>query len=103
MMRPSSASGGQRLTGTSSFLTTPGLLCRRLCLFGGNVYRLRCWRGCWRSRHFLTEVLLGRLQCRDGLCHLVLLARELILIGCELLFASPDKCEVNRHRFKLLL
>jgi hypothetical protein len=32
-----------------------------------------------------------------------LLASELILIGSELLFASPDKCEVNRHRSKLLL
>jgi hypothetical protein len=47
--------------------------------------------------------LLGSLQRRDGLRHLVLLAGELILMGCELLFASPDKCEVNRHGFKLLL
>jgi len=51
----------------------------------------------------LTEVLPGRLQCRNGLRRLVLLAGELILIGCELLFGSPDKCEVNRYRFKLLL
>ena len=63
--------------------------------------RLRCRRS--QGQNLLTEVLLGRLQRRDGLRHLVLLAGELILIGCKLLFASPDKCEINRHRFKLLL
>jgi hypothetical protein len=47
----------------------------------------------------LIEILRGRLQRCDGLRHLLLLAGELILIGCELLFALPDKCGVNRHRF----
>ena len=56
-----------------------------------------------QGQNLLTKVLFGCLQCRNGLRHLVLLAGELILIGCELLFGSPDKCEVNRHRFKLLL
>ena len=61
--------------------------------------RLR-WR---RSCNLLTDFLLGCLHYRYCLCHLVLLAGELILIGSEVLYAAPDKCEINRHRFKLLL
>jgi hypothetical protein len=42
------------------------------------------------AESFLTDVLLGRLRCCNGLRHLVLLAGELILIRSELLYAAPD-------------
>src|SRR5215472_8844548 len=61
--------------------------------------RLRCKRG--QGYNILLDVLLGCLQCCEGLRHLVLLAGKLILIGSELLYAAPHDGKIDRHRFKL--
>jgi hypothetical protein len=44
----------------------------------------------------LIDVSHGCLQCREGLCHLVLLAGELILIAGELLYAALDSLCVSK-------
>ena len=63
--------------------------------------RPRCKRG--QGQNILVDVLLGCLQCREGLRHLVLLAGELILIAGKLLYAALHDGKVKHHRFKLRL
>ena len=63
--------------------------------------RLRCKRG--QGQYVLLDVLLGCLQCRKGLCQLILLEGDLTLIASELLYAALHDGKINRHRFKLCL
>src|SRR5215831_20148966 len=58
---------------------------------------------CWRRLNLLTEFLLGCLQCRDGLRHLVLLAGKQVLITGELLYAELYNGKIKRRRFELRL
>src|SRR5215831_7544769 len=63
--------------------------------------RLRCKRR--QGQNILLNVLLGCLQYRKGLRHLVLLAGELILTASEQLYAALHDGKVKHHRFKLCL
>ena len=59
-----------------------------------DMARLRCKRG--QGQNILLDVLLGCLQCCEGLRHLVLLAGELILIAGELFYAAFHDGKINR-------
>jgi hypothetical protein len=68
-------------------------LCRQ------DMGRFRRKRG--QRQNILIDVPHGRLEYRKRLRHLILLARELILIASELLYAAPHDGKIERHRFNL--
>ena len=55
-----------------------------------------------RRKNLLSDFLLGLLQRRNVLIHLLLFGGELVLIRGELPHASPHNREIDRDQFDLL-
>ena len=69
---------------------------------------MRCGRrrvrrlGRRRRKNLLSDFLLGLLQRRNVLIHLLLLGGKLVLIGSELPHAPPHNREIDRDQLNLL-
>jgi hypothetical protein len=52
--------------------------------------------------NLISELLLGRLQCRDALRYLAVFGGELFLIGGKLLDCFAYNCKIKCYRLELL-